>query len=108
MYILNISFMVEFDVHQRWLDVMRDNFLPLIARSGFGDTVFTRVISNDTPDGFTYSVQVPLEDMGWYNRFFDTAMCEYASVSSALFGDKVLYFASLLKKIEWNDRLCEK
>ncbi len=98
MYILNTSFMVDYDVHDRWLELMRKHVAPFIREQGFDEPVFTRVLA-DNPEGhFTYSLQVPLPDMERYNEFTERVLGEYRTVAAPLFGQKVLAFSTLLKK----------
>ena len=100
MYILNTSFMVEYDVHERWLDTFRNRFLPFLRESGFAEPVFTKVISNDNEGHFTYSLQVPMADLSRYDEFNRDILSEYAATYRPVFGEKVLWFSSLLKKID--------
>ena len=100
MYIFNISFMVEYAAHDRWLEMMKDKFLPFVRENGYNDLVFTRVISNDSPGEFTYSLQVHMDDMGQYNSFSERVMDEYMAIFPAVFGEKVLHFSTLLKKVD--------
>lgn len=92
--------MVEHDVHNLWLDMVKNRLVPFMVGKGFGDYVFTRVISNDSAEGFTYSLQVHIPDMGRYNDFMNEIISEYSAISVPAFGEKALYFSSLLKRIE--------
>ena len=87
MYIVNTSFMGEPSVHDRWLK--------------FGKVVFTRVLSVDAEDHFTYSLQVNADDMEAYRLIVDELFAEYAATVGALFGQRVLWFNSLMKRVEY-------
>ena len=100
MYILNTSFMVEYDVHDQWLDTFRNRFLPSLQEAGFSNLIFTKVISNDSEGDYTYSLQVPMADLSRYEEFNRDILGEYAATYRPVFGEKVLWFVSLLKKIE--------
>lgn len=100
MYILNTSFMVEYDVHDHWSDSFRKHFLPFLRESGFGDMVFTKVISNDNEGHFTYSLQIPMADLSRYDEFCGQILSDYAATYRPVYGEKVLWFVSLLKKME--------
>ena len=39
--------------------------------------------------------------MTFYRRFVDELMADYVEVAVPMFGDKVLYFISLLKRIDY-------
>jgi hypothetical protein len=103
MYIVNTSFMVEYAVHARWLDTMTRHFLPLVASAGFPDIVFTRVLSDESEGHFTYSLQIPVSDMTGYRRFVHDLLSEYIAVADPAFGEQVLHFTSLLKRVEWGE-----
>ena len=67
MYIVNTSFMVEPSVHDRWLKFVTEKYIPALRARGFGKVVFTRVLSVDAEDHFTYSLQVNADDMEAYH-----------------------------------------
>lgn len=102
MYILNTSFMVDYDVHTLWLDQFRRRFIPFLREAGFNDLVFTKVMTNESEGHFTYSLQVALPDLARYQEFNEQIMAEYAAIASPVFGEKVLWFSSLLKRMELN------
>jgi len=74
--------------------------MPFIKEKGYGDFVFTKVISNDNSEGFTYSLQVNISDLGQYEAFMNEVIGEYSSIALPAFGEKALYFCSLLKHVE--------
>ena len=67
---------------------------------GLDGIVFTRVLSERTEDHFTYSLQVALEDMAAYRLYAEEIFPEYAGTARKVFGDRVLWFNSLLKRVE--------
>ena len=93
MYIVNTSFMVEPSVHDRWLKFVTEKYIPALRARGFGKVVFTRVLSVEAEDHFTYSLQVNADDMELF--------AEYAATAGALFGQRVLWFNSLMKRVEY-------
>lgn len=100
MYILNTSFMVDHDVHDRWLDGFRNRFLPFLREAGFAAPTFTRVVSNDAEGHFTYSLQIPLADLSRYKEFTEDILGDYAATHGPVYGEKVVWFVSLLKRVE--------
>ena len=54
MYIVNTSFMVDPAVQTQWLDLVRKHYIPLIIDRGFARPVFTRVVSEEINEHFTY------------------------------------------------------
>ena len=101
MYILNTSFMVDYDVHERWLETFGGRFLPFLREAGFDGMIFSRVVSNGNEGHFTYSLQIPLADLSRYKEYTEDILGDYAATIAPAFGEKVLWFVSLLKKIEY-------
>jgi len=99
MYILNTSFMVERDVHDRWLDTFRRRFLPFLKEAGFAEPIFTRVVSNDNESHLTYSLQLPMADLSRYKEYTEDILADYAATTTPVFGERVVWFVSLLKKV---------
>ena len=95
MYIVNTSFMVEPSVHDRWLKFVTEKYIPALRARGFGKVVFTRVLSVDAED------QVNADDMEAYRLIVDELFAEYAATAGALFGQRVLWFNSLMKRVEY-------
>ena len=100
MYIVNTSFMVEPSVHDRWLDFIKKQYIPALAARDFRRVVFTRLLSASAEDHFTYSLQVELDDMDRYRQFSEELFPEYTAIATGLFNDKVLWFNSLLKRVD--------
>lgn len=99
MYILNTSFMVDHDVHERWLATFRGRFLPFLREAGFAEPLFTRVVSNDNEGHSTYSLQLPMADLSHYKEYTEEILADYAATTTPVFGEKVVWFVSLLKKV---------
>ena len=62
---------------------------------------FTRVVSVDALDHFTYSLQVGIDDLARYKELTEDIFDEYKTIADELFGDKVMWFTSLMKKVEY-------
>ena len=88
-------------VHDRWLKFVTEKYIPALRARGFGKVVFTRVLSVDAEDHFTYSLQVNADDMEAYRLIVDELFAEYAATVGALFGQRVLWFNSLMKRVEY-------
>lgn len=99
MYRLNITFVVEHRVQERWLELLRDKFIPYIKGAGFSEVVFSRVISVEAADHFTYSLLVGFGSMVDYERLVKEVWPEYLAVAEGLFGVQVLWYHSLLKEV---------
>ena len=106
MYIVNTSFMVDPAIHDRWLESLRKHYLPLLAAQGF---VAVEVFLDEDADharhergvGADAGLQVDVGDMPRYKRLVGELFEEYAATARDLFGDKLMWFNSLLKKVEY-------
>ncbi len=101
MYILNTSFMVDYDIHALWFRMIRERFLPYLKARGFEEFVFTKVLSDGNEGHFTYSLQVPMADLARYREYNEEIMGEYREIAGPAFGEKALYFCSVLKRVEF-------
>lgn len=100
MYRLNITFVVEPRVQERWLGFMKDKFVPYLHEGGYGRTILSRVISVEAVTHFTYSLLVELDSMQSYADFTGEVWKQYAEFAEPLFGVEVLWFMTLMREIE--------
>ena len=58
MYIYNVTINVENDIHQQWLDWMKNTHIPaMLATQKFSKALMTKVMVEEQMGGITYSVQ---------------------------------------------------
>lgn len=69
MYIYNTSFMVEAPVHDRWLALVRDKYIPFLKKEGFDRITLSRILSPETAGQLTYSLQVRVAEIPDYQRW---------------------------------------
>lgn len=100
MYLINTSFAVEPCVRDRWFGIMNEHYIPLLLSRGYAVVAFSRVISVGTVDHFTYSLLVEVADMERYKELTESIFDEYLTVADPLFGSRVLWFTTLMKKME--------
>lgn len=99
-YIVNTSFIVTPHIQDRWLESLREHYIPLLNTEGFGNITFSRVLTDRHEGHFTYSLQVETPDTALYQRIVKEFLPEYTATVQKLFGEELMYFTSLLKKIE--------
>ncbi len=100
MYIVNTSFFVDPGVHNTWLGILKDKYLPFLKNEGCRIVSFSRVISDGPVEHFTYSLITEAEDLTKYNKYVDELFAEYERLAGMMFGEKVTTFTTLMKKIE--------
>ena len=100
MYIVNTTFVVAPEAQQMWLDILKNKYVPFLRQRGYTSLVFSRIISEGAVDEFTYSLQAEAEDIPAYRTLTGEIFEEYRRIADPIFGDKVLWFTSLMKKME--------
>lgn len=100
MYLINTSFFVDPATQEEWLAVMHGSFIPSLRSEGYAIVAFSRVISMEAADHFTYSLLVEAADLEDYSRLTDDVFGHYQSTAGERFGEKVLTFSTLMKKIK--------
>lgn len=101
MYIVNTSFIVDYSEDALWREFIVGSYIPMLRREGFEDIVFTKMISDESPGTFTYSLQVGVPDMDRYRRLTGEIFGRYQAQAGKMFGHKVLHFISLLKHVDF-------
>ncbi len=99
MYILNTTFVVDGPAHTPFLELMRERYIPLLRQEGFPEMTFTRLIREEPAGEFTYSLQVAVPTLDDYRRVSEELFSEYERIARHRFGEQVLWFTSLLKKV---------
>lgn len=99
-YIINVSFIVEPVAHGQWYEFFTTKFIPELRGHGYGELIFTRVLTDEANSHYTYSLQVKDSTVADYQRFMSEMMAEYSKIAEPWFAQKVLHYTSLLKIIE--------
>lgn len=99
MYTLNTSFMIMPEIHDRWYQMLTEKYIPLLKSEGYNKILFTRVLSAESVEHYTYSLQVEIEDLGDYKHISEELLSQYIEIASPLFGDKAVHFITILKHI---------
>ena len=98
MYLVNTSFVVEPNLLERWIGIIKQSYIPLLDKAGFTVAAFSRVISVDPIEHFTYSLLVEVPDMARYKELTEDLFGEYLAIADPMFGSGVLWFTTLMKK----------
>lgn len=96
MYIFNITFVVEPTADEAWSARLHSDFLPNL---GGRKTVLCRVLSEHHEGHFTYSLQVECDTMDDYKELKQSVDTVWGESCKTLFGEQVLHFDTLMKKI---------
>lgn len=101
MYIVNTTFIVDPSIHGKWMEFIVKKIIPRLKEEKFGPIMFTRVLSEQSDGHYTYSLQTHLADMVEHQRYTNEVFPDYLQIAVPMFGAKVNYFTSLLKKVEY-------
>ncbi|MEG1414128.1 MAG: DUF4286 family protein [Mucinivorans sp.] len=96
MYIVSTTFVVDPSIHGRWYEFFTTKFITTLQ----WPVIFTRVLSAQSDGQYTYSLQVEVPDIENYQNYQNGPLDECLDFSLTMFGEKVLHFTTLLKKIE--------
>lgn len=71
MYIYNVTINIQEDVHERWVDWMKNEHIPDMLKTGkFIKALMTKVMVNEEMGGITYSVQYTAESKQMLDRYY--------------------------------------
>jgi hypothetical protein len=71
-----------------------------LAESGIKVVAFSRVVAEVAEPHSTYSLLAEVADMGRYKELTENLLPQLLTVIEPLFGDKVMWFTSLMKTID--------
>ncbi len=98
MIIINQTFNVEPSVMQDWVDWLKKVYVPEVMASGFfTDNRIMRLLSEDIENGNTFAVQFSMPTTTYVNVSEDDFMYKFERMASQNFGDKVLFFRTVLE-----------
>ena len=101
MLIFNTTYLVSDDVHESWLEWIREQHIPFMLDSTyFSQPQVARVITSAKQDGTSFSVQFHIQDMHTlklWNKEYNSLFQENCSKQ---FGTEVIFFTTVLELIE--------
>jgi L-rhamnose isomerase len=101
MLIFNTTYLVSDDVHESWLEWVREQHIPFMLDSTyFSHPQVARVITSAKQDGTSFSVQFHIQDMHTlklWNKEYNSLFQENCSKQ---FGTEVIFFTTVLELVE--------
>ncbi|MEG0499711.1 MAG: DUF4286 family protein [Rikenellaceae bacterium] len=105
MYIVNTTFIVMPSVHGSWYEFFTEKFLPSIEGNPlYGSYRFTRLLSEQVEQHFTYSLQIDCAEMSAYHHYMKVSLPEYREFATSLFDAEVVHFVSFMKLLKENKK----
>lgn len=72
MYIYNVTINIQEDVHDKWLQWMKEEHIPEMLNTGkFSKALMTRVMVKEEMGGITYSVQYTTKSKELLQKYYD-------------------------------------
>jgi hypothetical protein len=98
MVIINQTFNLDASLQQDWLSWLKKVYLPEVMATGFfTDSRIMRLLTEDEENGSTYAVQFSMPTSTYVNISDDDFMLKFENMASLNFGDKVLFFRTVLE-----------
>ena len=99
MYIYNVTINIQEDVHDKWVEWMKNEHIPDMLNTGkFTKALMTRVLVNEEMGGITYSVQYSTQSKQMLERYYAEDVPKLRA-KSAIFEGKFVAFRTELQVI---------
>lgn len=100
MILYNVTVKIDLEVHEDWLQWMRNLHIPEVMATGlFDDHRIARVLLQDESDGITYSIQYSCKDMATMQKYTAQFAPAFQKDHSERYKDKFVAFRTLLEII---------
>ena len=100
MILYNVTVKIDHEVHDEWLQWMREVHLPEVMASGlFLEHRLARVLLQDEEDGVTYSFQYTCSDMSAMQKYTGLHAPYLQKAHADRYKDKFVAFRTLLEVI---------
>lgn len=100
MYIYNVTINIDDNVHDRWLQWMRDTHIPdMLATGKFTAAKMCRVMVVEDSGGTTYSVQYTTKDRKTLQKYYEEDATRLREEGQKLFPNKFVAFRTELELI---------
>ncbi|NCT16877.1 MAG: DUF4286 domain-containing protein [Flavobacteriaceae bacterium CG_4_8_14_3_um_filter_34_10] len=99
MHIYNVTINIEEDIHDRWLQWMREEHIPeMLATGKFSNAKMCRVLVEEEMGGLTYSIQYTTDSKETLEKYY-TEDAARLRAQSKLFEGKFVAFRTELEII---------
>ncbi|UZH56494.1 DUF4286 family protein [Salinimicrobium tongyeongense] len=99
MYIYNVTVNIQEDVHEKWVEWMKNEHIPeMLNTKKFIKALMTRVLVNEEMGGITYSVQFTAKNRQMLQRYYEED-AERLRRKSAIFEGKFVAFRTELEVV---------
>lgn len=104
MYIYNVTVNIQEEVHERWVQWMKNEHIPeMLATGKFEKALMTRVLVKEEMGGLTYSIQFTTVSKEMLERYYTEDAPRLRS-KSAVFEGKFVAFRTELEIISEQEK----
>lgn len=101
MIIYSVTVKIDLDVHDAWLNWMKNEHIADVLATGkFVTHKFHRILAEDESDGITYNIQYYAYAISDYFEYRDSFATELQQKANVHFKDKFVAFRTLLKEVD--------
>jgi hypothetical protein len=100
MFVYNVTIKVKAQIHQEWLEWLKENHIPEVLQTGcFYNATILQLLEIDDTEGPTFAVQYNAESKAAYNQYMEKHAAALRQKSFDKWGDAFIAFRSLMQKM---------
>ena len=101
MILYNITFNIDHNIKEEWLDWMNQYYLPFVLNTSlFTDVKLYRLLTETENEGLTYSVQFFSDSLGKVNTYLENNAPEITNNHNQTFRHKHVSFMTILESVD--------
>lgn len=101
MYLYNVTYKIDHDIEDKWLEWMRLTHIPKVVRTGnfLGHRV-CKLLGMEEEDGITYAIQYLCPDISTFNAYQRDHASEQKTEHARQFVNQYVSFSTILEIVE--------
>jgi len=100
MIIYNVTININQDVHDDWLQWMKEIHIPQVLKTGmFTESKMLRLLGDEDSGGTTYAIQYTCASLAEYEKYRNEFAPALQQETMKLFKDKFVAFRTLLETV---------
>jgi hypothetical protein len=101
MVLYNVTVKIDDDVHNEWIEWMKQSHIPQVLATGcFSDNKICRILDLEDTDGHTYSIQYLAEDYGTLKRYMTEFAPALQKDHTDRYKDKFVAFRTVMEVVK--------
>ena len=101
MFVYNVTIKVKAQIHQEWLEWLKEIHIPEVLQTGcFYNVTILQLLEIDDTEGPTFAVQYNAESKAAYNQYMEKHAAALRQKSFDKWGDAFIAFRSFMKIVQ--------